>query len=112
MAIRKIRANRATREGEYVVIETYSKRWMYVMSGAAMGVLVGTIILDDYSSFVSLLAGSMVGTFYGGEGDTRYVPFADVVEIKKYPFRRVTVVLDDERVKRRGGGLPPRPKDS
>jgi len=104
MAIRKIKAHRATREGEYVVIETYSNRWMYMTAGAVMGVCTGAVV-GGGSPFVPLLTGSVVGSFYGEPGDTRYVPVADIVEIKKYPFRRVTVVLDDERVKR---GLPPR----
>lgn len=108
MSIRKIRANKAEIEGDYVKIETYSQRSaafitalisfsiIYIVTFTASpeydNHFLGIIIVIGISTIIATLAPGRI---------LRDIPLVDLVEIKRYQGRdKVTVVLDDERVKR------------
>lgn len=100
MSVRRIKANKAVIEGDYVLIEDYSYRRYAVF----LCLLVGVMAFANH--FTPLVIGSVIGlvcsiTILPGKV-IRQIPRVDVIEIKHYPSdHRVTVVLDDERTKRR-----------
>lgn len=100
MSVRKIKANRAVIEGDYVLIEKFS----YRTHASIVFLLLG--IIGFFYHFPLAVLGAAGGVVFSlllvpGK-EIRQIPRVDVLEIKHYPSdRRVTVVLDDERTKRR-----------
>jgi len=108
MSIRKVRANTATREGDYVYVEEYSQKSLGFFIGFTFGIILVFIVnslgipLDFISASLIILMSSVLGTSAAPGRVTRNIPEVDVVEIKYYPDEeRVTVVIDDERTKRK-----------
>ena len=107
MYIRKIKANIAMEEGDYIRIEQYSTRFTFMLVGAIIGVVLGiayVMSLTDVSNeptiiTISTLFFAVLGLILSQGKEVRRVPKADLVEIKEYDNEHVTVVLDDERVK-------------
>jgi hypothetical protein len=108
MSIRKIRANTATVEGEYVHVEEYSQKSMGFFIGFIFGIILVFTIntlgisLDFMAASLLVLISGILGTSAAPGRVSRNIPEVDVVEIKYYPDEeRVTVVIDDERTKRK-----------
>lgn len=100
MSVRKIRANKAVIEGEYVLVEKYSYRVHLVV----VCLVVGAVGFFSHIPLVMMGAGSgVIFSLLIMPGRViRQIPRVDVLEIKHYPSsKKVTVVLDDERTKRR-----------
>lgn len=100
MSVRKVRANKAVIEGDYVLIEKYS----YRLHAGVLFFLVGVVGLFWHQPLVLFAAGVglVISVFLIPGREIRQIPRVDVLEIKHYPSdHRVTVVLDDERTKRR-----------
>lgn len=109
MSIRKIKANKATEDGDYIRIEDNSTRGLAALLGAILGIVVGILIADHFQVIkdeipvlivATTIVCSICGFFLGSSKVVRRVPKTDLVEIKRNSFRQVTIVLDDERVKR------------
>jgi len=109
VAIRKIKANSATEDGDYIKIEDHSTRPFGALAGALVGVFVALIAVEYFQIYndealtlvifiVCVL--TVLGILLGRNRIVRRVPKSDLVEIKKKSHNQVTVVLDDERVKR------------
>lgn len=109
MSIRKIKAHEAEEDGDYIRIVRRST-WLYwLMFGVVIGLFSGYSIVNsriinglDNSTIVaaSTLICIFICLLFSNEKEVRRVPKSDLVEIKKYASGHVTVVLDDERVKR------------
>lgn len=104
MTIRKIRADSAVREGDYISIETKSRRPLGfvigTLAGLSLGVLVWYINQDIRFEILCLIAivFGAFGAVKSQGGHVRLVPSEDLVEIKAYHSpKRVTVILDDQR---------------
>ena len=110
MSVNRIKANSVEFEGDYVHIIRDPMRSLWF--GA--GVIIATIFIFnpalpnqdipiEYLAVTYLIIISTCGALcaiIAGEKEEYLVPRTDVLAIKKYPARRrVTVVLDDERVK-------------
>lgn len=103
MSIRRIKANTARVEGDYVLVEEYSRKSFGAILGFILGLVIVIILKTDLLSgmVVIFFAVFMMSLLFPGNV-VREVPVADMVELKHYPDKeRVTVVLDDERVKRK-----------
>ena len=104
MTIRKIKANKAQEEGDYIRIELYSTRPICMVLGALIGFFLGLLLSESNNeitlTILSTIALAFIGALCGHGKEVRRVPKADLVEIKQYSSGHVTVVLDDERVKR------------
>lgn len=109
VSIRKIKAHDAKEDGDYIVIIKYSTWVQWLLAGLIFGGAIGVLL--NWSRLLPTASGSLtisiclllfaiVGLMIGGEEEVRRVPKEDLVEIKRYSSGRVTVVLDDERVKR------------
>ena len=105
MSIRKIRANHAEITGDYITIYKTSYRSIGFL--AFFGTLFfGTLVLlpsaDILVAFVvSITLAAVLCLMIPGQ-EIRMIPRVDLVEIKSYPNEhKVTVVLDDDRTKRR-----------
>lgn len=104
MTIRKIKAHSAEVDNDYVYVEQGSYRTI----GAFLGGMIGFIIsiISGVNSFEDTMIitciTTILGVFLFKGREVRQIPSVDLVEIKQYPgINRVTVVLDDERTKRR-----------
>lgn len=111
MTIRKIQAKYATRENDHIIIIMRSNILECFFSGFFSGAVLSEFILRDQffllggtpldSAFISIAVGLFTGLYLTKFADSeveRYVPFEQVVEIKRYPWPAITtVVLDDER---------------
>lgn len=109
MSIRKIKAHEAKEDGDYIQIVKRSTWFYWLMFGIVAGLFVGYLlakssIISGFDDFTIIIFSTLVSMFIclliGGEKEVRRVPKSDLVEIKKYASGHVTVVLDDERVKR------------
>ena len=114
MTIRRIKADAATEDGDYIRIERRSRRGFTTLVGVLLGVLIcwfisvlGYIYPNQEIVLLIVVIMSMVAGFFLDEGQVvRRVPKIDLVEIKRYAWPPgVTVVFDDERIMRghRGG---------
>lgn len=109
MSIRKIKAHKAQVNDEYISIETRSYKTIGAMVGCFTGLLFGGILSQGQpgeTMLVSIIIGGISGLFLGAltaPGKViREIPSVDLVEIKRYDYKdKVTVVLDDERTKKR-----------
>jgi hypothetical protein len=107
MSIRKIRANTANVDGDFIIVESDSWKPFGIIIGFLIGLmlcLVFEVSTDDI--IVVLLITSFFGVLIGllvlPGRVVRQIPSIDLVEIKRYKnTNRVTVVLDDARTKRR-----------
>ncbi len=106
MGTYKIRANTAEIQGEYLIVSHYS--WRPV--GVVIGIVVGVFIISSAKSSLSLGAMALIMSCCTGLGGIiapgrirRLIPNVDLAQIKYYdtPPPHVTVVLDDERTKRK-----------
>lgn len=108
MSIRRIKANNAFVDGDYVTVETNSMKFMGAIFGFLFGVFICVIsnnVQADgffYIILVTTVFGFLIGVLIFPGKVVRQIPTVDLVEIKRYPStHKVTVVLDDERTKRR-----------
>lgn len=108
MSIRKIKANKAEIEGDYVKVETHSQRLITFVTTFIILAVVCIFIALVFSKAGILIGGlaasigiaTLVAAFAPGQ-ILRDIPLVDLVEIKRYQGKdKVTVVLDDERAKR------------
>lgn len=107
MSIRKIRANTAEIEGDYVKVETHSQRLITFLATFLALAITCVLILLLFPNFNIILGfvvttgiSALAAVFAPGQ-ILRDIPLVDLVEIKRYKGKdKVTVVLDDERVKR------------
>lgn len=107
MSIRKIKANTATVDGDFIIVESDSWKPFSIIIGFSIGLVLylafdvkssDTIIVVLLISLISALVGFLI---LPGRV-VRQIPSIDLVEIKRYRnTNRVTVVLDDARTKRR-----------
>lgn len=107
MSIRKIKANTAEIEGDYVKVETYSKRLttflktFLVLSLICFITFFALPTINLLVAIVSTLGVSILAAALAPGRVLRDIPLVDLVEIKRYQGKnKVTVVLDDERAKR------------
>ncbi len=107
MSIRKIKAHRAKVNDDYLSVETKSYKAFGGIFGAIIGLIVGWALGDGHSGqfvfiIISGIAGFVLGLLSAPGKVVREIPSVDLVEIKRYDYKgRVTVVLDDERTKKR-----------
>ncbi len=105
MTIREIKANEAYIEGDFIHVEMYDSSVVNGSIGMAIGAVASAVITQNpgFILIVSLLTG-LLGVSFTSHKIVWQIPRADLVEIKSYPDdERVTVLLDDERMK-----MPPR----
>lgn len=111
MSIRKIRANSAKVDGDYVCIEEYSARPGGTLGGFVLGCILAAIVgsTNLIIIIIILLVCSVAGFVFSPGRVVRSIPEVDLVEIKHYPDEeRVTVVLDDARTKRKQATSAPK----
>jgi len=93
MSKQEIKADKVSDEGDFIAVETKSTRGAGIVGGAILGSLIapgaGTVI------------GGLLGGIGGQDGGTRLIPKSDVVEIKKDSSGNVTVIVDEDRGRRR-----------
>lgn len=105
MSIRKIKANKAEIEGDYVIVETYSQRPpTFLAAFFTLSIAYIFIFFQTFNLLIGILGvisiSMLIAAFAPGR-ILRDIPLVDLVEIKRYQGKdKVTVVLDDERVKR------------
>ncbi|HMT94431.1 hypothetical protein [uncultured Thiothrix sp.] len=107
MSIRKIKANTAEIEGDYVKVETHSQRLISFLKTFLILAVVCILISQFFPNFdiifglvITFSISALAAAFAPGQ-ILRDIPLVDLVEIKRYRGKdKVTVVLDDERVKR------------
>ena len=106
MAIRRIKADIATNDGDYIRIERRSRRGAGLLIGTATGLLIwflyynlGMTFPNKEFGFILIVSISATVGFFSDEGKVvRNVPTIDLVAIKRYSWPpRVTVIIDDER---------------
>lgn len=103
MSIRKIRANSAHVDNEYIHVEQHSMQPLGALFGFGIGLIIALVAETDVMTggIITLSCTFILAAFFPGKV-VRDIPEVDVVEIKHYPNEdRVTVVVDDERSKRR-----------
>lgn len=101
--IRRIKANSAEVYDHYVHVEQHSLQPLGAIIGSIVGLFLASAASQDMitASSIILVSACIFAASFPGKV-VRDIPEADVVEIKRYPDEdRVTVVLDDERVKRK-----------
>jgi len=93
MSKREIEAASVKVEGDFIAVETKSTRGAAAIGGA----IIGTLIAPGAGTVI----GGLLGGAAGEDGGTKLIPKSDVVEIKRDSSGKVTVVVDEERGKRR-----------
>ncbi|MEZ5478427.1 MAG: hypothetical protein R3E95_13400 [Thiolinea sp.] len=115
MSIQKIKANYADFEGEYLYIKRKPFRFVWGLLGFIIGIITSFMIINipmeffqikkqEYELYTILITlfSTIIFMYAAGNEEDYIVPKVDVLTIKKYPIKhKVTVVLDDERTKRR-----------
>lgn len=109
MSIRKIKANTAEIEGDYVKVETHSQRLIsFLKTFLILAIVCILVYVSDllpnfnivFALIITISISALAAAFAPGQ-ILRDIPLVDLVEIKRYQGKdKVTVVLDDERVKR------------
>lgn len=118
VSIRKIKANKAEVEGDYLIVETHSRKpFTFLVVFLSLSIsyffyifytsLQSPRIIDPIGLIIILIVAVIIAAFADGKV-WREIPIGDIVEIKHYPGKeKVTVVLDDERLKRSQAGKKP-----
>lgn len=108
MSIRRIKAHKAHHvNDDYISVETQSYKTFGAIIGVIVGLFVGAALGDGSSTqswfiFTGSILGFVLGLLLAPGKVVREIPSVDLVEIKRYDYKnRVTVVLDDERTKKR-----------
>lgn len=111
VSIRKIKANKAEVEGDYLIVETYSRKpvtFLVTFLILSISYFVYAIYaplqaprtIDPLGIVIIIIVAAIIAAFADGKV-WREIPIGDIVEIKHYPGKeKVTVILDDERLKR------------
>lgn len=109
MSIRRIKANKAEIDGDYVKVETFSQRPIVFFTTLISLLIIYAVVIDLnrqdpehlFFSTLAILFASIIMTALAPGKVLRDIPLVDLVEIKRYAGEdKVTVVLDDERAKR------------
>lgn len=107
MSIRRIKANTAKVDGDFVIVESHSLKSFGVIAGFLIGLLLCLLYEVNANDVIIIMLltsffGALIGVLVLPGRVVRQIPAVDLVEIKRYKnTNRVTVVLDDARTKRR-----------